>query len=79
MDNSKPNDAAYRAVDSAVHWNVRGAVLRTVSRPVGEALDGAVWGVVFRAVARDECFAVRRAVGEDPDHPALKNFLGVLE
>lgn len=67
MTNLKPNEAvfqtvceaAYRAVDNAVHWNVRGAVLRPVNR------------AVRRTVSQAEGWAV----WDDPDHPALQDFM----
>jgi hypothetical protein len=66
------NDAVYRAVNNAVYWNVHGAVNRAVYWAVNEAGNRAV----VRATNGDVSGAVWGDVGQDPDHPALQDFLG---
>ena len=71
MNNRKANGDMYRAV----RWDMDRAVRRTADDAVYEAVcrdvSDAAWWTVNWAVD----WAVDRANLEDPEHPALKDFL----
>lgn len=64
------NNTADSAMRHAVYRAVSGAVLNAVFHTV----QGAVWGAVDQAVIAAVWRAFDRAL-EDPDHPALQDFL----
>lgn len=71
MNNVQANDAVYWAVYNAVHGAVSGSVDGAVDLAVGVAVDVAVYWAVDLAMYR----VVADAGREDPDHPALEDFL----
>ncbi len=71
MNNLKAN----RAVWNTVVWAVRRAVYGAVEG----AVDGVIWRAVTEAAERAMWGAVNWAVLKDPPHPALQDLLNEFE